>query len=114
MLFCQKYISSLIPVVSAQQNKHCRYRCNDSMPNQVALRVLGQRQRMRRQVRRGSEPPDFRVVLLRAPPASGLRTLELMASQQTNCTGDGDVVLLKGAGQQSHLVQHLAEPTLLW
>ena len=71
------------------------------MLDEVALRVLRQRWGTRRQVRKAPETPDFRAVLVRTPPASGLRSLELMASQQTNCTGDGDVVL-KGIGQQSH------------
>lgn len=83
------------------------------MPNQVALRVLGQRLGMRRQVRKGPETPDFREVLVRAPLTSGPRTLELMASQQTNCPGDRDMVL-KGVSQQSHLLKHLPEPVLLW
>lgn len=74
------------------------------MPNQVALRVPEQRWGLRRQVEKWPKPPDFKVVLLTAPPASGLRTCELMASQQTNHTGAGDVVL-RGVGQQSYLDQ---------
>lgn len=68
------------------------------MPKQAALRVLGQRLGMSKQMRKGTEIPDFGVILVGTSPASGPWTLEVVTSQQTNCTGDGDVVL-KGVSQ---------------